>query len=87
MIVGMCGNDVSFSSACHNNLLAISNIIISLCAVIQADIAEEAARICKANPGAQTRHIQKPDWNGKRASTSIDSDSGSDTGYLQVIVQ
>ena len=57
------------------------------CVVIQADIAEEAARICKANPGAQTRHIQKPDWNGKRASTSIDSDSGSDTGYLQVNVQ
>ena len=57
------------------------------CVVIQADIAEEAARICKANPGAQTRHIQKPDWNGKRASTSIDSVSGSDTGYLQVIVQ
>ena len=71
---------VSTSSIKHNPFFVCR-------VVIQADIAEEAARICKANPGAQTRHIQKPDWNGKRASTSIDSDSGSDTGYLQVNVQ
>lgn len=52
--------------------------------LIQADVAKEAARICEANPGAQTRHIQKPGWNEKRASTSMESGSESDAGYIQV---
>ena len=63
---------------------------------MQTDVAEEAAQVCKSNPGAQTRHITRRRISHNDTADSDLSDSemlsggtstskqGHRTGYLQV---